>query len=163
MHRLAAAEIEPVRSISRRSRSLGGSTSSTCTRCVGPPPPPLIGLDRLAAASAKPVLASIGVGSSSSEAIRAWSGSRAERCMSLDLGMRFLGAPGAGLFYRLAQIEERGRSHICDFAVAALPSTNVSRLGLGQRSTVLEQNTEIERRGRVAAFVRVHERRLGLG
>jgi hypothetical protein len=130
-----------------------------------PPPLTTLDLDRLAAAPQRPVSAALGVaGSSGTETIDGGSPRRAARCTILDLGIvRSRAVAGAVLIDLFAQREERGPSSIRDFAVAALPSTTVSCLGLGQRTPVLENNAEIERRARVAAFVRAPERRLSLG
>jgi hypothetical protein len=77
--------------------------------------------------------------------------------------LRPLIAPDASLFRLATQIEERDPRHVREFAIAALPSANVSRLGLGQRPTILKQNAKIKCRGCVATFVGAPERRLGLG
>ena len=96
-------------------------------------------MGRRAAASQRPVSAARGVaGSSGGETIDGGSPSRAPRCTILDLGTVCSGgAIGAGLCL-LAQIEERGSSHIRDFAVVALLSAAVSRPGVGQGTPVLQ-------------------------
>ena len=129
------------------------------------PPLTALDLDRFGAAPQSPVCASICIaGSRGAETIDGGSATRAARCRILDLAIvRSRSAAGAGLVHPFAEIEERGPGHIRDFAIAALSSTMVSRLGLGQRAPVLEHNAEIERRARVAAFVRAPERRLSLG
>ena len=120
-------------------------------------------MGRLAVASPRPVSALIGVaGSSGAETIRGRSAIRAERCTILDLGIPCSrAAASAGVIYLLAQRKERGPGHIRAFAVVALLGAAVSRFGLGECASFLEQNTEIERRDRVAAFVGAPERRLG--
>src|SRR5689334_19777843 len=130
-------------------------------------PPPLtpMGLDRRATASQRPASAASGIaGSSGAEMAPRWSATRAERGTILDLGIPHSpGATRAGRIHLLAQIAEGSPSHLREFALAAPLSAAVRRLGLGQRTSLLQQHPDIERRGRVPTFVGTAERRLGLG